>query len=71
MSRRGGLRAAARSHLVTLTMPTSKPQLFDTADPDSMLPPALEAEWSPEGAPLPPAPNVRPLPSPKPHRIVV
>jgi heptosyltransferase II len=52
-------------------MATSKPQLFDTADPDSMLPPALEAEWSHEGSPLPPAPNVRPLPSPKPHRIIV
>lgn len=36
-----------------------------------MLPPALEAEWSREGAPLPPVPNVRPLPSPKPHRIIV
>ena len=52
-------------------MPTSKPRLFDTADPDSMLPSALEAEWSPEGAPLPPAPNLRPLPSPSPHRIIV
>jgi heptosyltransferase II len=52
-------------------MATRKPQLFDTADPDSMLPPALEAEWSPEGAPLPPAPNLRPLPSPRPHRIIV
>lgn len=52
-------------------MATSKPQLFDTSDPDSMLPPALEAEWSPEGAPLPPLPNLRPLPSPRPHRIIV
>ena len=52
-------------------MATSKPQLFDTADPDSMLPPALEAEWSPEGAPLPPLPNLRPLPPPRPHRIIV
>jgi heptosyltransferase-2 len=65
------LRAGVRSHLVSLTMPTSKPQLFDTADPDSMLPPALEAEWSHAGAPLPPMPDLRPLPPPRPHRIVV
>jgi heptosyltransferase-2 len=52
-------------------MATSKPRLFDTADPDAMLPPALEAEWSPAGGQLPPAPNVRPLPSPRPHRIIV
>jgi lipopolysaccharide heptosyltransferase II len=52
-------------------MARSKPQLFETADPDAALPPALEAEWSPEGAPLPPVPNLRPLLSPRPHRIVV
>jgi len=52
-------------------MTTSKPQLFDTADPDATLPPALEAQFSVEGAPLPPAPNLRPLPSPRPHRIIV
>jgi heptosyltransferase II len=52
-------------------MPTSKPQLFDTADPDSMLPPALEAQWSAAGAPLPPVPSLRPLAAPRPHRIVV
>ncbi|HLJ43245.1 MAG TPA: hypothetical protein VKT12_03430, partial [Candidatus Binataceae bacterium] len=52
-------------------MATSKPQFFDTADPDSMLAPALEAEWSREGAPLAPAPNLRPLLSPRPHRIIV
>jgi heptosyltransferase-2 len=49
-------------------MATSKPQFFDTADPDSMLAPALEAKWSPEGAPLPPAPTP---PAPRPHRIIV
>ncbi|HEY2523432.1 MAG TPA: lipopolysaccharide heptosyltransferase II [Candidatus Binataceae bacterium] len=52
-------------------MSRSKPQLFDTADPESNLPPALEAEWAPEGAPLPPAPNLRPLLVPRPHRIIV
>jgi heptosyltransferase-2 len=52
-------------------MATSKPQFFDTADPDSMLAPALEAEWSREGAPLAPVPNLRPLLSPRPHRIIV
>jgi heptosyltransferase-2 len=51
--------------------PTSKQRLFDTADPDSMLPPALEAQRSAEGAPLVPVPNLRPLPLPRPHRIVV
>jgi heptosyltransferase II len=52
-------------------MVTGKPQFFDTADPDAMLPPALEAEWTTEGARLPPARALRPLPPPKPHRIVV
>jgi len=52
-------------------MPTSKPQLFDTADPDSMLPPAIETQWSAGSAPLPPVPNPRPLAAPRPHRIVV
>ena len=52
-------------------MPTSKPQLFDTADPASTLPPALEVQWSAKGAPLPPAPNLRPLAAPRPHRIIV
>ncbi|MGH7913736.1 MAG: hypothetical protein ACREPW_03665, partial [Candidatus Binataceae bacterium] len=52
-------------------MPTSKPQFFDTADPDSTLPPALEVQWSAEGAPLPPLLSLRPLPSPGPHRIIV
>ncbi len=52
-------------------MVTGKPQLFDTADRDSMLPPALEAQRSAEGAPLLPVPNPRPLPLPKPHRIIV
>src|SRR5713226_10220233 len=69
-SRRAGC-APRLAHLVNPTMATRKPRLFDTADPDSMLPPALEAEWSPEGAPLPPLPNLRPLPSPRPHRIIV
>ena len=55
----------------SLRMATGKPQFFDTADPDAMLPPALEAEWTTEGARLPPAPALRPLPAPKPHRIVV
>jgi heptosyltransferase II len=52
-------------------MATSKPQFFDTADPESMLPPPLEAQWSAEGVPLPPVPNLRRLPSPAPHRILV
>jgi heptosyltransferase-2 len=52
-------------------MAMGKPQFFDTADPDAMLPPALEAEWTTEGARLPPARALRPLPPPKPHRIVV
>ncbi len=52
-------------------MATSKPQLFDTADPDSALPPPLEAQWSAEGVPLPPLRRLRPLPSPTPHRILV
>jgi heptosyltransferase-2 len=52
-------------------MPTSKPQLFDTADLDSMLPPAPEAQWPAAGAPLPPVPALRPLAVPRPHRIVV
>src|SRR5215469_3335128 len=52
-------------------MPRGKPQFFDTADPEEALPRALEAEWSPIGAPLPPAPNLRPLLTPRPHRIIV
>ncbi|HLK85420.1 MAG TPA: lipopolysaccharide heptosyltransferase II [Candidatus Binataceae bacterium] len=52
-------------------MATRRPQLYDIADPEAGLPRALEAEWSPAGAPLPPAPRVRPLPSPSPHRIIV
>jgi heptosyltransferase-2 len=75
MRRRSGtlspLRASARSHLLKLGMATSKPQFFDTADPESMLPPALEAQWSADGVPLPPVPNLRRLPSPAPHRILV
>jgi heptosyltransferase-2 len=65
------LRADQRSRLVNLTMPTSKPQFFDTADPDARLPPALEVEFSADGGPLPPVPELRPLPSPRPHRIIV
>jgi heptosyltransferase-2 len=52
-------------------MATGKPQLFDTSDPDAMLPPAIEAEWSRGGEALPPLPNLHPLPAPKPHRIIV
>jgi heptosyltransferase-2 len=65
------LRADQRSRLVDLTMPTSKPQFFETADPDARLPPALEVEFSADGGPLPPVPELRPLPSPRPHRIIV
>jgi heptosyltransferase II len=52
-------------------MATSKPQFFDTVDPESILPPPLEAQWSAEGVPLPPVPNLRRLPPPAPHRILV
>ncbi len=52
-------------------MPTSKPQLLDTADSDLKLPPAPEARCSAESAPLSPVPDVRPLAAPRPHRIVV
>jgi len=52
-------------------MPNSKPQLFDTADPDSILSLALQAQRPAEGARLPPSPNLRPLAAPTPRRIVV
>jgi heptosyltransferase II len=52
-------------------MPRGKPQLYEVTDPEAGLPPALEAEWTPEGGALPPVPNYRPLLSPRPHRIIV